>query len=263
MIERTVSEVAPSTVVTPTRIEPADEVEFNGFGPLPPELWPNVDHLITEDDTPVDNLYSGMQMRLLPTSAYDGWSGPGPGRSFVAMANVGLYYAIDGDPLVPDVLLALDVTLPKNIWEKRHRTYMIWQFGKPPDVVIEIVSNKVGGEDSWKKDRYAQIGVAYYVIYDPMRYLSKQVLRVYELRSRHYVLLKKPWMADVGLGLTLWHGVFERREDTWLRWCDREGNILPTGAERAEQEHQRAEQEHQRAEQLAAQLRALGVDPDV
>ena len=33
--------------------------------------------------------------------------------------------------------------------------------------------------------------------------------------------------------------------------------------QRAEQENQRAEQENQRAEKLAAQLRALGIDPDV
>jgi hypothetical protein len=32
--------------------------------------------------------------------------------------------------------------------------------------------------------------------------------------------------------------------------------------QRAEQERQRAEQEHQRAERLAAQLRALGIDPE-
>ncbi|HSX77853.1 MAG TPA: Uma2 family endonuclease, partial [Candidatus Saccharimonadia bacterium] len=80
-----------------------------------------------------------------------------------------------------------------------------------------------------------------------------------------------------------WQGKFEDREDIWLRWCDREGQMLLTGAERAEQEHQRAEQEHQRAEQehqraeqervmrqqaqeqaerLAARLRELGIEPD-
>ena len=49
---------------------------------------------------------------------------------------------------------------------------------------------------------------------------------------------------------------------SWLRWWDRDGNLLLTGAERAEQEKQRAEQERQRAERLAAKLRELGVDPD-
>jgi hypothetical protein len=45
--------------------------------------------------------------------------------------------------------------------------------------------------------------------------------------------------------------------------------LIPTGKERAEQEHQRAEQEHQRAEQehqraerFAALLRKAGIDPE-
>ena len=47
---------------------------------------------------------------------------------------------------------------------------------------------------------------------------------------------------------------------------DRGGQWLPTSteleAQRADQEKQRANQEKQRAERLAAQLRALGVEPE-
>lgn len=56
----------------------------------------------------------------------------------------------------------------------------------------------------------------------------------------------------------------------WLRWWDLEGNLRLTGWEqtelerlRTEQEAQRADRERLRAEQLAAQLRALGVEPEV
>jgi len=38
--------------------------------------------------------------------------------------------------------------------------------------------------------------------------------------------------------------------------------MIPTGAERAEQERQAKEAAEQRVERLAAQLRALGVNPD-
>src|SRR5262249_1387150 len=51
------------------------------------------------------------------------------------------------------------------------------------------------------------------------------------------------------LGLALWEGAFEDKHDTWLRWTDEHGVLIPTGKERAEQERQRAEQERQRAEQ--------------
>jgi hypothetical protein len=160
---------------------------------------------------------------------------------------------------------------------------MIWEYSKPPEVVVELVSNKIGGEADVKLRAYARMGVAYYVIYDPTKQLSDQVLRVYALHPGNSAELQDMWMPGVELGLVLWQGKFEDREDTWLRWYDREGQMLLTGAERAEQEHQRAEQEHQRAEQehqraeqervmrqqaqaqaerLAARLRELGIEPD-
>ena len=74
----------------------ATEVETNG--PLPEELHPNVDHLVTEDDTPADNIFSEKQQRLLTEPLYSSWAGPGQGRPFVAMANVGLFYAIRKPP---------------------------------------------------------------------------------------------------------------------------------------------------------------------
>ncbi|MGF1601566.1 MAG: Uma2 family endonuclease, partial [Thermosynechococcaceae cyanobacterium] len=48
----------------------------------------------------------------------------------------------------------------------------------------------------------------------------------------------------------------------WLRWCDRQGQVIATGAEGREAEHQRAEAERRRADQLAAQLQELGINPD-
>jgi Uma2 family endonuclease len=213
------------------------------------EPRPNVDHLVTEDDTPVDNLFSEKQQRLLTEPLYSSWAGPGEGRSFVAMANVGLYYAVRQPPFVPDVLLSLDVEVPADLWEKPHRCYMVWEYGKAPDAVIEIVSGEEGGEDSDKRTGYAQCGVVYYVIFDPEQVLSRRVLRVHKLDGRKYRELDEPiWLPDVGLGLRVWHGSFEKHENTWLRWVDAEGQLIATGNERAER--------------LAEQLRRLGVEPE-
>ncbi len=69
----------------------------------------------------------------------------------------------------------------------------------------------------------------------------------YNGRSRPSPLLvEAQWFPEVGLGLRLWEGSFEGRPGTWLRWCGRDGQVIPTGAERAER--------------LAAQLRALGIE---
>jgi hypothetical protein len=66
----------------------------------------------------------------------------------------------------------------------------------------------------------------------------------------------------------------------WLRWCDRDGNWLPTETERecsakerersakewerAEKERERAEKERERAEKekLMTYLRSIGIDPN-
>ncbi len=95
----------------------------------------------------------------------------------------------------------------------------------------------------------------------------------------------------LGVELGIWPGRYQNVALPWLRWWDGEGHLLLTGEERAERERQqrelaqqqaelerqradqerqekelaqqRAEQAQQRAERLAAQLRALGIDPDV
>ena len=58
-------------------------------------------------------------------------------------------------------------------------------------------------------------------------------------------------------------GDYKNMNLPWLRWWDAAGNLLLTGAERAETAEQRAETAEQRAERLAAQLRALGIEPAV
>ncbi len=251
---------------------------------------PNIEHLVTEDDTPVDNLPSEKNQRLLVEPLYSSWKERTPERKFLAAANIAVYYQISEPPLVPDMLLSLDVEPASDWWERKNRSYFVWEFGKPPDVVIEIVSNKVGNEGGEKLVKYAWMRAEYYAIYDPQKQISDEVLRVYELQGGRYVRREDWKLSGVELGLTLWEGEFEGREDTWLRWTDLEGKLIPTGKERADQERQekeaektakeeallKAETERQekevekaakeaaleKAEKLAAKLKELGLDPD-
>ncbi|NEP02433.1 MAG: Uma2 family endonuclease [Symploca sp. SIO2E9] len=206
---------------------------------------PDANQLVTEDNIPVDNFASEKQQRLLVSCLYSNLKQ----QPFLAAANVGIYPTASKPPIVPDVFLSLDVEVPENWWEKQHRCYLVWNFGKPPEIVIEIVSNQIGNELREKLNRYEQMRVSYYIVYDPNQQLGEQPLLIYELRGRRYIKLQEQWLEQVGLGLTLWQGKFEERRDIWLRWCDQEGALLLTGDEQAEQERQRAEQERQRAEQ--------------
>ena len=246
-------------MIQPTSESTPDEIKFKV------EEWvevpvPDVSALVTEDDTPVDNLISEKQQRLLVSSLYSSLSRDVP---FLAAANVGLFYGMKQPPLVPDILLSLDVSVPEDWSQKRNRSYFVWQFGKPPEVAIEIVSNTVGNELGSKLKNYARAGVAYYTVFDPLQILNGPMLRVYELQGNRYRLLENAWMEQIQLGVTLWSGIFEDKQFDWLRWCNSDGTLLLTGDERAEQERQRAEQERQRAERLAALLRERGIDLDL
>lgn len=227
---------------------------------------PRIDHIVTEDDTPVDNLFSAKLQRLLVQSLYLSYA---TGDSFLADANVGIFRSPNLPAIVPDVFLSLDVALAEDWYAKEHRTYFVWEFGKPPDVVIEIVSNNKEGETNRKLREYALLGVWYYAIYDPQLLLQATPLVIYELTPAGYRVRDSSFLDGVRLGLTVWHGSFETKEADWLRWYGEDGELLLTGEEHIEleqqriaKEHQRAEQERGRAERLLAQLRALGIEPE-
>ncbi|WP_231636974.1 MULTISPECIES: Uma2 family endonuclease [Planktothricoides] len=141
------------------------------------------------------------------------------GFPFLAGANVGIFAIAREPAIVPDVFLSLDVEVAENWLEKKHRSYFMWEFGKPPEVAIEIVSNREGEELERKLKAYQRMRVSYYVVYDPAYQLGEDLLRIYELRGTTYEPKTDNWLATVGLGLTLWEGEFEGKQFTWLRWC--------------------------------------------
>jgi Uma2 family endonuclease len=239
----------------------AQEDEGRTFVPFPEEARPRVDHLIIEDEEPMENIFFEKQERLLTEPLYCSWEGPGEGAPFAVFANVGLFPEPRQSPLVPDVMLSTEVRVADDLSRKENRSYFVWEFGKPPDVAIEFVSDRRGGEATDKMRAYARIRVLYYVIFDPDDRLKGGVLRAFRLAGKKYEPTDPAWLPDAGLGLRLWEGEYEGHRDRWLRWCDREAKVIATGRERAEQARTQAERERQRAERLAAKLRELGVDP--
>ncbi len=240
-----------------------------------------MEQLITEDEEPAESILTAKQQRLLTETLYSSWDGGG--HKFLAEANIGLFHVMSNPAIVPDMLLSLDVEVRQDWWDKTQRSYFLWELGKLPEVVVEIVSNKIGGEQTEKKRKYAVMRVLFYVVFDPQHHLSNETLTIYRLDGLSYRRHDGLDLAEVKLGLTLWEGVYEDMAGTWLRWVDEHGALILTGneraeRERAEKEHERAEKEHERAEKereraekeavleraerLAAQLRALGVNPE-
>ncbi|MCP4352419.1 MAG: Uma2 family endonuclease [Desulfobacterales bacterium] len=224
--------------------------------------WPDISGFVTEDDTPVDNIFSEKQQRMLTESLNISWE---PGKPFMAVSDIAVFYETGEPSVVPDVFLSLDVTPPEDVWEKRNRSYFTSDYGKPPEVAVEIVSNSDGKEGTEKMQIYAKAGVRYYIIYDPQKLIQKEPLRIYELSGGKYIPKLDRSLIRAGLGVTLWEGVFDGMHEVWLRWVDHEGKLILNGDEQRQQkekERRRADMAEQRAEMLAAKLRALGIDPE-
>ncbi|MEH2351855.1 Uma2 family endonuclease [Nostoc sp.] len=163
----------------------------------------------------------------------------------------------------PDWFAAVGVS---RLYEQQNLrlSYVIWQEGVAPFVVVELLSPGTEKEDlgqtlreinqpPTKWEVYERIlRVPYYIVFD--RYTDK--LQVFQLVADSYSELDlstpRVWMPGLELGLGLWQGSYQGIERLWLRWYDASGNWLPTPLER----------ESQRANRLAAQLRELGVNPD-
>ena len=108
-------------------------------------------HLVTEDDTPVDNLLTALGEKLLTSALADSWKPPldeetGEPRVFTALANVGVFTTLQEPAIVPEVAIVLDVLVHPDVTDRTKRSYFAWEQGKVPDLVIEIVSNKTGEE---------------------------------------------------------------------------------------------------------------------
>ena len=143
-------------------------------------------------------------------------------------------------------------------------SYVMWQEGIRPLVVVELLSPSTRNEDLGNTEQqpnspptkwevYERIlGVPYYILFD--RYTDE--LKVFQLAGNKYeeLVLAEPrvWMPELKLGLGLWQGEYRSIPRQWLRWYDEQGNWVLT---EAEEERQRAEIERTRAEQSEQRLK--------
>lgn len=167
----------------------------------------------------------------------------------------------------PDWFYVPDV--PPVLNGEVRRSYVLWKEFVAPLIVLEFVSGD--GREERDTTRYKgkfwvyeqAIRVPFYGIYES----KKSLVEVYQLVNGRYQLIPTNErnhypIAPLGVELGIWQGQYQNVEFPWLRWWDAQGNLLLTAEERLEREQQRANQEQQRAERLAAQLRALGIEPE-
>lgn len=227
------------------------------------------DDLPYDDDTPMETFRHYAQMSLLIMALKHYWRD----RQDVYVAgNMFVYFS-------PDQTLRYDFRGPDffavtGVENRERKSWITWNEGKAPEVVIELLSESTAESDRVEKKLIYQdqLQVANYYYYHPFNY----ELAGFALRHQEYEELTVDEKGvlpcpQLGLSLVKWQGRFLDMDATWLRWANEAGEILLTPDEagehkaaqaeqrearqlqRAEQESQRAEQAVQQAEQAAQQ----------
>jgi Uma2 family endonuclease len=179
------------------------------------------------------------------------------------------WYPVEGNNKIrqaPDVLVVFG--RPKG----DRRSYLQWKEGGiAPQVVFEILSpHNTVGEMTRKFQFYQAYGVEEYYVYDP----DHRVLEGWLRRDGGLVEIEtmNGWKSPrLGVrfevdedGLKLYRPDGQRflEYEELARLEEESRQQADEERRRADKEGQRAAEERQRADKLAAQLRALGVNPD-
>jgi Uma2 family endonuclease len=217
-------------------------------------LPPTQDDLPCDDGIPMESQRHKLQMDLLldpliPWLAErdDGYVG----------GNMFLYFSIEQlrnqDFRGPDFFAVLGVE------KKERKSWVVWEEGKGPDVLIELLSESTRSADKNQKKRIYQnqVRVPEYFWYDPF---NPEDWAGFSMVNGVYQPLTldeggKFISQQLGLALLCWQGVYKDVEAVWLRWASLSGVLLPT-------ERELAQAAEARAEKLANHLRSLGINPD-
>jgi Uma2 family endonuclease len=216
---------------------------------------PSSDELPDSDDTPVDNEDQNFVPNILLFLLEYLWKNR---DDWFFGVDMGIYHTTGLSPrvpVVPDGFLSIGVERRKG--GKSRRSYVLWEEQNvPPRLTLEVVSQTPGDEYDSKLDIYANLGVLYYVIYNPFFWQRDGHLpfEVYKLVNGVYQLqIGEPlWMSEINLGIGRCMLPSDPLGREVLGWYDEKGDRYPTADERAD-----------RAERLAARLRELGEDPDL
>ncbi len=252
----------------------------------PRQCLPSAEDLPDSDDTPVDNELQDLIPGLLKAILALIWS---ERMDWFFRVDMGIYCVPDEPAIVPDGFLSIGV--PRIIDSDLRLSYVLWEEKKVPIMVLEVISQTRRGEYRQKKQDYAELGILYYVIYNPLR-KRKPRLEIYQLKDGEYQLLtgEPVWLSEINLGLGREQGTYQGITREWLYWYDQQGQRYLTPEEQLQKERQdkeiiseRLQQERQiseiakqrasdaenraaiaeeRAKCLEELLREVGIDPE-
>lgn len=221
--------------------------------PNPP---PGQDDLPCEDGEPMDSPTHRRQMSLLIDSLVAAF----PDRDDMYVGgNMFVWYSElqtkKKDVRGPDVFVVLGA-----IPGRKRKSWVVWEEGKLPDVVIELTSESTEHIDRGEKMRiYERVWhLPEYFLFDPER----KTLEGWRLEGERFVPIPADAAGELecrvlGLRLGVRDGWYQREQTSWLRWIDpASGHVLPTEREIALSEKAKADE----AQAKAADAQAKAAD---
>lgn len=152
-----------------------------------------------------------------------------------------------------------DFFLVKNTAQQPRKSWVVWEEdGQYPDLIIELLSDSTAKTDkNLKKALYQdRFRTPEYFWFSP----ETCELAGHRLVNQAYEAIQP---NEAGL---LWSEVLELYVGVHagqLRYFSGEGALIPTPEEAAQQAQEQALQAATQVEKLAAQLKALGIEPDI
>ncbi len=224
------------------------------FLPLP---FPDHTQLPESDGTFVKNFQEHPQSLILTDSIGPVLQQRHPDGQYAIGQDCGIYWRETAPPekgaVAPDWFYVSNV--PPKLDGEIRRSYVLWREFIAPLIAFEFASGD-GTEERdttplsrtdfgevskpgkfWVYERI--IRMPYYGIYE----INNGKLEVYRLMDGFYQLLTANErghypIAPLDVELGLWQGSYLNQTQLWLRWWDKQGNLLLIGDERAEKAEQ-------------------------
>jgi len=191
-----------------------------------PLTLPTQNELPCDDGVPMETQRHKLQMDLLIDALYPWLEQRDNG--YVG-GNMFIYYSAaqvkNQDFKGPDFFAVL------NVPKVERKSWVVWEEGKAPDVIIELLSESTATQDKTvKKEIYQnQMRVPEYFWYDPFH---PEDWAGFTLVNGNYQSLQpdaqnRYQSQQLGLALVQWQGVYKGVETVWLRWTTLNGELLP------------------------------------
>ena len=217
------------------------------------------------DGKPLENSIEQVQNSLLTEVLEPILNALHPDGQYFVGQDVGIYYDSTqpnlGSCRAPDWFYVPDVSPLEPTDHGYRRSYVMWKEDYiPPYLIIEQVS----GDGKDERDRKSggkmwvyetQLKTPYYAIFDGFeKEAGEGILEVYRLVNGKYVQQSpdphgRYLIPNLNVLLGMEDQLYRGHVHPWLRFYDRDGNLLLTGNERAEIDRRRAERADKKAKE--------------